>query len=173
LTTQRAWAIPRANIFPDFAVPALRFLQSAPHRSDLKKGPDMAKATTIKIKLLSTADTGYFYVTKKNSRTRPKSCRSASTTRLPRSTSSSRKPRSSKIGVCALNQGDLRKYQAPVSRTLAFFVCRKAGRFVSGEWVAGPGSGTKRPFEPVRTGQTPGFRRCGGPEKPRGKLCGR
>jgi large subunit ribosomal protein L33 len=32
--------------------------------------PDaMAKATTIKIKLLSTADTGYFYVTKKNSRT--------------------------------------------------------------------------------------------------------
>lgn len=29
----------------------------------------MAKATTIKIKLLSTAETGYFYVTKKNSRT--------------------------------------------------------------------------------------------------------
>jgi large subunit ribosomal protein L33 len=29
----------------------------------------MAKAVTIKIKLLSTADTGYFYVTKKNSRT--------------------------------------------------------------------------------------------------------
>ena len=29
----------------------------------------MAKATTIKIKLQSTADTGYFYVTKKNSRT--------------------------------------------------------------------------------------------------------
>jgi len=29
----------------------------------------MAKATTIKIKLLSTADTGYFYVTRKNSRT--------------------------------------------------------------------------------------------------------
>jgi len=29
----------------------------------------MAKATTIKIKLLSTADTGYFSVTKKNSRT--------------------------------------------------------------------------------------------------------
>lgn len=29
----------------------------------------MAKANTIKIKLLSTADTGYFYVTKKNSRT--------------------------------------------------------------------------------------------------------
>ena len=29
----------------------------------------MAKAATIKIKLNSTADTGYFYVTKKNSRT--------------------------------------------------------------------------------------------------------
>jgi large subunit ribosomal protein L33 len=29
----------------------------------------MAKATTIKIKLVSSADTGYFYVTKKNSRT--------------------------------------------------------------------------------------------------------
>ena len=29
----------------------------------------MAKATTIKIKLASTADTGFFYVTKKNSRT--------------------------------------------------------------------------------------------------------
>jgi len=29
----------------------------------------MAKSTTIKIKLLSTADTGFFYVTKKNART--------------------------------------------------------------------------------------------------------
>ena len=29
----------------------------------------MAKAVTIKVKLMSTADTGYFYVTKKNSRT--------------------------------------------------------------------------------------------------------
>ncbi|MGK2285746.1 50S ribosomal protein L33 [Pedomonas sp. V897] len=29
----------------------------------------MAKPTTIKIKLVSTADTGYFYVTKKNPRT--------------------------------------------------------------------------------------------------------
>ncbi len=29
----------------------------------------MAKATTIKIKLQSTADTGFFYVAKKNSRT--------------------------------------------------------------------------------------------------------
>jgi large subunit ribosomal protein L33 len=30
----------------------------------------MAKAATIKIKLVSTADTGYFYVTKKNTRTK-------------------------------------------------------------------------------------------------------
>ncbi len=30
----------------------------------------MAKAVTIKIKLLSSADTGSFYVTKKNSRTK-------------------------------------------------------------------------------------------------------
>jgi len=30
----------------------------------------MAKATTIKIKLLSSANTGFFYVTKKNPRTK-------------------------------------------------------------------------------------------------------
>ena len=30
----------------------------------------MAKAASIKIKLLSTADTGYFYVGKKNARTK-------------------------------------------------------------------------------------------------------
>jgi large subunit ribosomal protein L33 len=30
----------------------------------------MAKAATIKIKLESTADTGYYYVTKKNARTK-------------------------------------------------------------------------------------------------------
>jgi large subunit ribosomal protein L33 len=35
----------------------------------LKGRTTMAKATTIKIKLLSTADTGFFYVTTKNSRT--------------------------------------------------------------------------------------------------------
>jgi large subunit ribosomal protein L33 len=29
----------------------------------------MAKAATIKVKLVSTADTGYFYTAKKNSRT--------------------------------------------------------------------------------------------------------
>ncbi|MGA2044155.1 MAG: 50S ribosomal protein L33 [Roseiarcus sp.] len=30
----------------------------------------MAKAASIKIKLLSSADTGFFYVTKKNARTK-------------------------------------------------------------------------------------------------------
>ena len=30
----------------------------------------MAKAATVKIKLVSTADTGYYYVTKKNARTK-------------------------------------------------------------------------------------------------------
>jgi large subunit ribosomal protein L33 len=30
----------------------------------------MAKATTVKIKLVSSADTGFYYVTKKNSRTK-------------------------------------------------------------------------------------------------------
>jgi large subunit ribosomal protein L33 len=32
--------------------------------------PTMAKAASIKIKLLSSADTGFFYVTKKNARTK-------------------------------------------------------------------------------------------------------
>jgi large subunit ribosomal protein L33 len=30
---------------------------------------EMAKPTTVKVKLVSTADTGYYYVTKKNPRT--------------------------------------------------------------------------------------------------------
>jgi large subunit ribosomal protein L33 len=38
-------------------------------RLNRTRGPTMAKAATIKVKLVSTADTGYFYVTKKNSRT--------------------------------------------------------------------------------------------------------
>lgn len=36
---------------------------------DLYEGT-MAKPTTVKIKLVSTADTGFFYVTKKNPRTK-------------------------------------------------------------------------------------------------------
>ena len=38
-------------------------------RASPLRGCTMAKAATIKIKLLSTADTGYFYVAKKNTRT--------------------------------------------------------------------------------------------------------
>jgi large subunit ribosomal protein L33 len=38
-------------------------------RRPFKRGFAMAKATTIKVKLVSSADTGYYYVTKKNSRT--------------------------------------------------------------------------------------------------------
>jgi large subunit ribosomal protein L33 len=34
------------------------------------RGAVMAKSTTIKIKLVSSADTGFYYVTKKNSRTK-------------------------------------------------------------------------------------------------------
>jgi large subunit ribosomal protein L33 len=33
------------------------------------QGSNMAKATTIKVKLVSSADTGFYYVTRKNSRT--------------------------------------------------------------------------------------------------------
>ena len=33
------------------------------------RDPTMAKPTTVKIRLNSTANTGYFYVTKKNTRT--------------------------------------------------------------------------------------------------------
>jgi large subunit ribosomal protein L33 len=37
--------------------------------SSFRQGfPVMAKPTTVKIKLVSTADTGFFYVTKKNPR---------------------------------------------------------------------------------------------------------
>jgi large subunit ribosomal protein L33 len=49
-------------------VPAiLRFAQAECRH--LQEHRAMAKAVTVKVKLISTADTGYFYVTKKNSRT--------------------------------------------------------------------------------------------------------
>ena len=37
--------------------------------STVFQGSVMAKATTIKVKLVSSADTGFYYVTRKNSRT--------------------------------------------------------------------------------------------------------
>jgi large subunit ribosomal protein L33 len=36
---------------------------------DIKRFSNMAKAVTIKVKLVSSADTGFYYVAKKNSRT--------------------------------------------------------------------------------------------------------
>ena len=42
---------------------------SLPSATDCQEVSAMAKATTIKIRLVSTADTGHFYVTKKNART--------------------------------------------------------------------------------------------------------
>jgi large subunit ribosomal protein L33 len=39
-------------------------------RASRRRSDNMAKAAMIKIKLMSTADTGYFYVTKKNARTK-------------------------------------------------------------------------------------------------------
>jgi large subunit ribosomal protein L33 len=40
-----------------------------PQRSLTSEVPIMAKAVTIKVKLVSSADTGFYYVAKKNSRT--------------------------------------------------------------------------------------------------------
>jgi large subunit ribosomal protein L33 len=48
-----------ANAPPDWLAPDFHPLRV----------PNMAKAVTIKIKLVSTADTGFYYVAKKNSRT--------------------------------------------------------------------------------------------------------
>ena len=41
-----------------------------PEHTVKKAHPVMAKPTTVKIKLVSSADTGFFYVTKKNPRTK-------------------------------------------------------------------------------------------------------
>ena len=48
-----------------FAAQPTRFRPNFERRSRFA----MAKATTIKVKLVSSADTGFYYVTKKNSRT--------------------------------------------------------------------------------------------------------
>jgi large subunit ribosomal protein L33 len=46
----------------------LASLSGTPIIPDIR-GLPMAKAVTIKVKLVSTADTGFYYVAKKNSRT--------------------------------------------------------------------------------------------------------
>ena len=53
------------NIFPRLAFGCV-----AEYKNLQFDGQTMAKAANIKIKLLSTADTGFFYVTSKNSRTK-------------------------------------------------------------------------------------------------------
>jgi large subunit ribosomal protein L33 len=45
----------------------VRYLSRLPEIGDIK----MAKPATLQIKLVSTADTGFYYVTKKNPRTKP------------------------------------------------------------------------------------------------------
>ena len=57
----------------------------------------MAKATTIKVKLVSSADTGFYYVTRKNSRTMTDKLVKKKYDPVARSTSNSRNRRSSKI----------------------------------------------------------------------------
>jgi large subunit ribosomal protein L33 len=52
-----------------FPAPAARFRATFGSHPTQSRTALMAKSTMIKIKLLSSADTGYFYVTKKNSRT--------------------------------------------------------------------------------------------------------
>tara|TARA_R110002020_G_scaffold329908_2_gene545627 strand:+ start:231 stop:572 length:342 start_codon:yes stop_codon:yes gene_type:complete len=51
------------------AVDCGRFYRPGSFLRIIRTRKTMAKATTIKVKLLSTADTGFFYVTRKNSRT--------------------------------------------------------------------------------------------------------
>jgi large subunit ribosomal protein L33 len=54
----------------DFRSPLARVRQIFSRRIPCERSRFMAKNATIKIKLVSSADTGYFYVTKKNSRTK-------------------------------------------------------------------------------------------------------
>ncbi len=56
------------TISAGFARPFAFGLESA--GASIPKGSTMAKAVTIKVKLVSSADTGFYYVTKKNSRTK-------------------------------------------------------------------------------------------------------
>jgi large subunit ribosomal protein L33 len=55
------------RILPPFARPEHSGLRRAFRFADQE--PIMAKTNTVQIKLISTADTGFFYVTKKNART--------------------------------------------------------------------------------------------------------
>jgi large subunit ribosomal protein L33 len=56
--------------FLDFSFAEDSFPATCGPAAPSSRNAAMAKANMIKIKLLSSADTGYFYVTKKNSRTK-------------------------------------------------------------------------------------------------------
>jgi large subunit ribosomal protein L33 len=60
----------RTPHFLDFSPLAVSFPATCGIAAPSRRNAAMAKANMIKIKLLSSADTGYFYVTKKNSRTK-------------------------------------------------------------------------------------------------------
>jgi large subunit ribosomal protein L33 len=60
----------RIPAFLTFQGPSLGSPQPAAPPRHQSRTAAMAKANMVKIKLLSSADTGYFYVTKKNSRTK-------------------------------------------------------------------------------------------------------
>jgi large subunit ribosomal protein L33 len=60
----------RIGAFLDFWLPVASFSPTAALPRHQSRDAAMAKANMVKIKLLSSADTGYFYVTKKNSRTK-------------------------------------------------------------------------------------------------------
>ena len=63
----RAAAAIRPMLLLDIQAADLRVPANSPAHS---RGLTMAKSATIKIKLVSSADTGFYYVTKKNSRTK-------------------------------------------------------------------------------------------------------
>jgi large subunit ribosomal protein L33 len=56
--------------FLDFPRPAATFRANPRPGAAQFRGASMAKAATIKVKLVSSADTGFYYVAKKNSRTK-------------------------------------------------------------------------------------------------------
>jgi large subunit ribosomal protein L33 len=62
--------LPKSGAFLDFWPPVATFPATAALPRCHSRDAAMAKANMVKIKLLSSADTGYFYVTKKNSRTK-------------------------------------------------------------------------------------------------------
>src|SRR3978361_1930086 len=124
----------------------------------------MAKAASIKIKLVSTADTGFYYVTKKNSRTMTEKLKMKKydpIAKKPAELDEGKNTESTKAG----NQKRRAPISAPFSFSLSVFVGKKvAGRERCHEEATRI---APRPAEPH------GLRRCGGPEQPVGISLGR